>query len=262
MEKAQSKDGTAIAFDQSGEGAPIVVVGGAARDRVAEAPLRELLASRFTVIAYDRRGRGDSGDTPPYAVEREIEDLEAVIGEAGGLAGVYGSSSGANLAVMAAARGLGITKLALHEPNFLVDDSRPPLPDDYVEQLDELVAAGRRGDVVELFMTGTAGIPAEFIAPMRDEPMWPGLEAIAPTLAYDGAVVAGFELPTERLAAIAVPTLVIDGGESEEWLRAGAQAAAEALPDAQRHTLDGEPHNVSPDAVAPVLEEFFAGEAP
>lgn len=262
METAQSKDGTAIAFDRSGEGAPIVLVGGAVRDRGAEAPLRELLASRFAVIAYDRRGRGDSGDTPPYAVEREIEDLEAVIGEAGGSAGVYGSSSGANLALVAAARGLGISKLALHEPNFLVDGSRPPLPEDYVEQLDELVAAGRRGDAVELFMTKVAGIPAEFIAPMRDEPMWPGLEAIAPTLAYDGAIVAGFELPTERLASVAIPTLVIDGGESEEWLRAGAQAAAKALPDAELRTLEGEPHNVSPDVVAPVLEAFFAGEAP
>lgn len=258
METVQSKDGTTIAFDRAGEGVPVIIVGGAMRDRSSEAPLVALLASEFTVFAYDRRGRGDSGDTAPYAVDREIEDLEALVAEAGGSACVYGSSSGANLALEASTRGLGVRKLALHEPNFLVDDSRPPLPEDYVSRLNDLVSAGRRGDAVEYFMTVAAGVPPEFVGPMREMPMWQGMEAAAHTLPYDGTVVQGFRVPTDRLAAVTVPTLVIDGDASDAWLRSGAKAVAEALPDAHRRTLEGQEHSVAPDAVAPALKEFFA----
>ena len=177
---------------------------------------------------------------------------------------MFGTSSGGNLALEAAAHGLAIANLALWEPNFLVDDSRPPLPDDYVEQLTELVSTGGRGAAVELFMTKAVGLPAEFLASMRAMPMWPAMEAEAHTLAYDGRVVgdgmSGKTLSTERWASVTVPTLVIDGGGTP-WLTAGAQAIAEALPDAERRTLEGETHDVAPEAIAPVLDEFFASEA-
>ncbi len=256
----RSSDGTSIAFDRVGQGPPLIVVGGALGTRSSEASLAALLGPHATVIAYDRRGRGDSEDTQPYAVEREVEDLDALIEEVGSSTHVYGTSSGGNLAVEAAASGLGIEKLALWEPNYLVDDSRPPLPDDYVAQLEELIAAGRRGDAVEYFMTTAVGRPAEFVAPMREAPMWEGMEAGAHTLAYDGRIVAGFSLPRDRVDSIGVPTLVIDGGQTP-WLSTGAEALAEALPEGGHRRIAGQPHNVAPEAIAPVLTEFF-GAAP
>ncbi len=252
----RSSDGTSIAFDRVGEGPPLIMVGGALGTRSSEASLAALLAPHAKVIAYDRRGRGDSGDTPPYAVEREVEDLDALIEEAGGRARVYATSSGGNLALEAAASGVGIEKLALWEPNFLVDDSRPPLPDDYVAQLEELTAAGLSDEAVEYFMTTAVGLPAEFVAPMREAPMWEGMEAVAHTLAYDGRIVAGFSLPRDRVDSIGVPTLVIDGGQTP-WLSTGAEALAEALPAGEHRRIAGQPHNVAPEAIAPVLTEFF-----
>jgi len=261
--KVRSKDGTAIACDQSGDGPAIILVGGAMSTRSASGPLAALLAPRFTVFAYDRRGRGDSGDTAPYAVEREVDDLAALIGEAGGSAFVFGHSSGAALALEAAARGLAITKLALYEPPFIVDDSRPPLPGDYVTQLTELIAAGRRGDAVAFFMTTGVGLPVEAVAQMRHDPMWPALEDVAHTLPYDGTIMGdtmrGNPLPLKRWASVTVPTLVMDGGESPAWQRTAVQALVDVLPHAQRRTLEGQTHGVAPDALAPVLEEFFAG---
>ena len=261
MEKVISGDGTAIAFDRSGEGPPVILVSGALQDRSGNAPLAALLADRFTVFNYDRRGRGDSGDTKPYAIEREVEDLEALIGQAGGSAAVYGTSSGGNLALRAASSGLAIKKLALWEPNFLVDDSRPALPEDYVEHLDELVSEGRRGDAVGYFMTTAVGMPSEFVAPMRGMPMWPAMEAVAHTLSYDGAVVRddlrGRPVSTARVASVTIPALVIDGGTTP-WMSDGARELAGALPDARHSTLEGQPHNVDPGAIAPVLEGFFA----
>jgi len=264
MRKVISKDGTAIAFDQSGEGPAVILVGGALSDRSGSAPLVELLAPHFTVFSYDRRGRGDSGDTAPYAVEREVEDIEALINEAGGSAFVYGMSSGAVLALEVASKlPTKIKKLALYEPPFIVDDSRPLPPKDYVKQLDELTAAGRRGDAVEFFMTEAVGVPAEYLAQMRDMPMWAAMEEMAHTLAYDGAVMgdtmAGKPLPAQRWASATVPTLVMDGGESPTWLGNAAQAVAAVLPNARHRTLEGQEHGVAPEALAPVLEEFFAG---
>src|SRR5512136_3089047 len=148
MQKVTSKDGTPIAFGKTGHGPAIILVSGALGDRSAAAPLTPLLSPHFTVLAYDRRGRGDSGDTAPYAVEREVEDIDALVTEAGGSAFVYGHSSGAVLALEAAARGLAITRLALYEPPFIVDNSHPPVSADYVARLNQLVAAGRRGDAV------------------------------------------------------------------------------------------------------------------
>jgi pimeloyl-ACP methyl ester carboxylesterase len=261
MGKVISKDGTAIAFDKSGEGSPLILVSGAFTMRLQPTmvQLAALLAPHFTVFNYDRRGRGESGDTPPYTVEREVEDLAALIKEAGGSACVWGWSSGAALALEGAARGLAITKLALYEAPYIVDDSRPPLPKDYVTQITEMIASGRRGDVVEYFMTRAAGAPAEWVAQMRSTPMWPELEAVAHTLIYDLTIMGGNNaLPAERIASVRVPALVIDGGASPAWMHHAAQVVADTLPNAQRRTLPGQTHGVTAEAIAPVLEEFFA----
>jgi pimeloyl-ACP methyl ester carboxylesterase len=251
-----SHDSTTIAFDRSGDGPPVVIVGAGPTDRRAHQPLAALLASRFTVFNYDRRGRGDSGDTAPYAVDREYEDLAAVIGEAGGTACVFGDSGGGILALEAAARGLPITKLAVWEPPYVIDGSRPPVPEDYREQLAKLLAAGRRGDMVELFLTQAVGMPVEVVAPMRQSPFWPSMEAAAHALIYDAMIVGDFSLPTGRVADVKVPTLVIDGGQTP-WLSTATQAVVDAVPDARRHILEGQPHNVDAAALAPALVEFF-----
>jgi pimeloyl-ACP methyl ester carboxylesterase len=223
-------------------------------------PQAKQLAPHFTVFTYDRRGRGGSGDTSPYAVEREIEDLEALIKQAGGSAFVCGLSSGAALALEAANRGLAIRKLALYEAPFIVDDSRSPLPDDFLTRLDALLAANRRGDAVRLFMK-LVGVPRLFIALMRFMPGWSKLEGVAHTLPYDMTIVAenqrGKPLSPRRWSLVATPTLVIDGDKSPDWMRRGMQALAEVIPHARRRTLPGQTHMVSPSALAPVLIEFF-----
>lgn len=258
MSNVRSKDGTTIAYDQAGKGSVVIVVGGVLGDRSQQAPLAALLAEHFTVLNYDRRGHGESGFTAPYAIEREIEDLDALITAAGGSAFVYGTSGCAILALEAAARGLAskIKKLALWEPPYIVDDSCPPIPRDHKEQLTRLLAAGQRGDMVELFLTKAVGMPAEFVAPMRQAPFWAAQEAFAHTLVYDATLTGDFSLPTGRAASVTVPTLVIDGGETP-WLSHAAQAVANALPHAQRRTLKGQPHNVDAGAIAPALVEFF-----
>lgn len=260
MKQVISQDGTSIAYDQVGRGPALILVGGTLGDRSQNAPLAALLAKHFTVFNYDRRAHGESGDTAPYAVEREIEDLEALIVEAGGSAFVYGTSGCAVLALYAAAHGLApkIKRLALWEPPFIVDDSRPPVPQDYKKQLTEMLSAGRRGDMVELFMTKAVGLPVEFVAPMRQAPWWSSQEALAHTLIYDATLMGDYSLPTERVVGVTVPTLVIDGWETP-WMSHAAQALADTLPNAQRRTLSGQPHNVEASALAPVLEEFFKG---
>jgi pimeloyl-ACP methyl ester carboxylesterase len=242
MGEVVSRDGTRIAFDRSGTGPAVILVTGALGGRGGFAPLVALLAPRFRVVRYDRRGRGDSGDTPPYAVAREVEDLEAMLDETGGAAFVYGISSGAVLALEAASRlPAKVAKLALYE----------------------------RGEAVELFMTKAVGLPGEAVAPIRQAPYWPGLEAVAHTLAYDGTIMGdtmfGKPLPPARVArwaTAAMPTLVIDGGESEPFFHHAAEAVAAILPDARRCTLAGQHHAVAPEALAPVLVEFFAGNTP
>jgi pimeloyl-ACP methyl ester carboxylesterase len=262
MRKVISKDGTPIAFDQSGQGPAIILVAGATATRLAAASLAAALTPHFTVFAYDRRGRGESGDTAPYAVEREVEDLEALITEAGGSAFVFGHSSGAVLA-LEAARLLPtkITKLAVYEPPFIIDDSRPPAPEDYMPHLIELVSSGRRGEAVEYFMTEVVGVPAEMVAQMRQSPMWPGLEEVAHTIAYDGTIMGntmrGDPLPLRKWAAVTVPTLVMDGGVSHVFMHHGAQELANILPDAQRRTLEGQDHGPADEVLTPALKEFF-----
>ena len=256
MRKVISKDGTAIAFDRSGKGPAVILVCGASTTRSANAPLAALLAPHFTVFNYDRRGRGDSDDTVPYAVEREVEDLDALIDAAGGSAYMWGMSSGAALALKVAASGLNIKKLALYEPPFMVDDYGLRRHKEYATRLTELLAAGRRGDAVELFMK-LVGLPPEFVAQARNAPWWSATEDLAHTLAYDAAVMGDSSVPTERAASVTVPTLVMDGGATPAWARNAAQALADALPNARRRTLEGQDHNVAPEALAPVLEEFF-----
>jgi len=256
MEKVTSSDGTTIAFDRMGDGPPVILVCGGSTDRMSNAPLAALLAQNFTVLNYDRRGRGDSGDTAPYAVEREVEDIDAMITAAGGSASLYGTSSGAALALEAAASGLAITKLALWEPPFILDESRRP-PADTATTYSELVSAGRRGDAVEFFMSKVVGLPAEFVAQARNAPFWQAQEALAHTLAYDATIMGDYSLPTERAAAVTVPTVVMDGGASFAGMGESAQALADALPDGQRRTLEGQSHDVDPAVLAPALAEFF-----
>jgi pimeloyl-ACP methyl ester carboxylesterase len=259
-----SKDGTRIAYERTGQGPPVIIVAGAFGNRSFGDPLSPLLAPHFTAFYYDRRGRNESGDTLPYAVEREVEDIEALLNEVGGSAFVHGMSSGAVLALEAATRLSGIQRLTLYEPPLLVDDSRPPVPDDYLNRIKAAVSAGRRGDAVEIFMTAAIQLPPEAIAQMRNEPMWPALEAVAHTLPYDAAfmdgLMSGKPLPAEhvqRWSAIKVPILVLVGTATWPFMHGGAEALAKALPNVQRRTLDGQTHDVSPEALAPELVEFF-----
>ena len=261
MEKVTSGDGTAIAFDRSGDGPPVILVDGAFCSR-AFGPmpkLAPLLAERFTVINYDRRGRGDSGDAVTYAVEREIEDLDALIREAGGSAHVLGISSGAVLALEAAVSGLGITSLAMYEPPFVaVSDSGHRAPGDSVARLTQMIADDRPGEAVKFYLTQVMGAPRIMYYGMRVMPWWPKMKAVAPSLPYDAEVMGDFLPPGERLASFAVPTLVLCGEKSPAALREAARAAADAVPDATFRVLEGQGHNVSTKALAPVLAEFFA----
>src|SRR5918997_4976259 len=226
----------------------------------------EAFARDRAVINYDRRGRGDSGDTQPYAVQREIEDIAALLEEAGGAASLYGHSSGAGLALHAAARGLPIEALVMHEPPYSPDrdeDRREARL--YGEQLRALLAEGRRGEAVELFFS-IVGMPTEMIGEMRRGPGWADLEALAPTLAYDsevmGDVATGGAVPTELAARVTAPTLVIVGGAGPEWMVDVAWQVADAMKNAELRVLEGHEHVVPPDVLAPVVEEFLAGVGP
>jgi pimeloyl-ACP methyl ester carboxylesterase len=257
METAISADGTAIAFDRFGNGSPLIMVVGAFNDRSTTEPLARALESRFTVFNYDRRGRGDSGDTQPYAIDREIDDIHALVVVAGGSASVFGYSSGAVLALKAAARDLAIRKLALYEPPFRADDNPAP-PSDIAEQLAELVSAGRRGDAVELFQTKVVGIPEEIVAQLRHAPFRPHLEALAHTLVYDATIIGDLSLPTALIGSIVTPTLVMCGEQSPSFMRHAAQAVTAALPNGRLCTLDGQTHHISPETTAPFIAEFLS----
>lgn len=273
MKTVTSKDGTTIAYDQTGSGPVVILVTGALGARSSDG-LAGILPAHFTVIDYDRRGRGDSGDTQPYAVQREVEDIEALIDAVGAPVYLYGMSSGALLALEAASQLENkIKKLELYEPPLILDDSRPPIPADYVEQLDEAIAKGDRGGAVEIFMTKALLIPDEFVAYMRSAPSapamesgvkppdWSAMEKAAHTLAYDGLIVrdvtAGKPLPAGKWASTSAETLVIVGGSSEPFFHDGAKAVAANLPNARYRILEGQDHAVSPAALAPLLIAFF-----
>jgi pimeloyl-ACP methyl ester carboxylesterase len=262
MASVKSKDGTKIAFDRHGAGAPLILVDGAMGSRAMGfgSELATLLGKDFTVYVYDRRGRNESTDTQPYAVEREIEDIEALIHDAGGSAFVYGISSGAALALEAASRlGGKVRGLALYEAPY-GSPAGGDGPDDYEPKLNRLLSQGKRGDAVELFMT-VVGVPPEMIAGMRQSPGWPGMEAIAPTLAYDARCMNGFKVPVERAARVTAPTLVMSGGASFDFMKPAALAIAGTIPNARYQELPGQRHDVDAKVIAPVLADFFC-EAP
>ena len=259
METVTSSDGTTIAFDRLGDGPPVIMVCGQSTDRSSNAPLAALQAPEFAVFNYDRRGRGDSGDTRPYAVEREVEDIDALIREAGGSASVFGNSSGAALALEAAASGLAVDRLALWEPPFDPDEGRRP-PRDLAERYERMIAEGHRGDVIEYFMANVVGLPPEFVAHAKAQPFWRHQEALAHTLVYDTIVMGDYSLPVDRAAAVEAPTLALAGGESFPFMRETARELADVMPDARARILEGQTHAVDPAVLAPVLGEFFGNQ--
>ncbi|RWZ76882.1 alpha/beta hydrolase [Streptomyces albidoflavus] len=255
MDTVVSRDGTPIVHETRGSGPALVLVGGAMTTREHAARLAGLLADSFTVVTYDRRGRGRSGDTRPYAARREVEDLAEVIRAVGGPAALYGVSSGAALALHAAV-GPAVSRVALYEPPFTVGGADPSRREAYRSRLVALLAADDRGGAVELFMTHI-GLPPELIAGARQSPAWPGLEAVAPTLAYDDALLGDGAPPLDRLALVSVPALVMAGSASPPAMTEAARAVAEALPDGTYRELDGQSHDVAPEAVAAALREFL-----
>lgn len=254
METIRSADGTTIAFDRSGQGPPLVMVVGAFCDRSTTKAVAGQLAARFTVLEYDRRGRGDSGDTPPYAIDREVEDLSAVLAAAGDAAFVYGHSSGAALALEAAARQVPMRRLVAYEPPYTGTHGSTAAA---ARELSDLAAAGRPGDAAERFLLNT-GTPPEAVAQMRSAPYWPRMESFARTLPYEVILCDGGFVPAGRLAGITVPVLALAGARSADWARQAAKAIAAAVPGGGYRVLDGQDHNVAAEVIAPVLTGFFA----
>ncbi|MDH6548532.1 pimeloyl-ACP methyl ester carboxylesterase [Streptomyces sp. SAI-117] len=257
--KTLSRDGTPIAYARTGQGPAVILVSGAMSTGGTVAPLAVPLSERFDVLVYDRRGRGQSGDTAPYAVTREVEDLAALVEAAGGEACLCGISSGGALVLEAAASGLPVRRAAVYETpyaDFLEGGAQRNA--EYTENLTAALAEGRTGDAVELFLRLT-GMGEEMIRGARQSPMWPGMEAVAPTLAYDNAVMAGGLVPRDRLASVTVPVLAVAGGASPEWMREATRTVAETVPKGTYRVLEGQTHMVDPTALAPVLAEFFAG---
>ncbi len=254
-----SRDGTRIAYERRGVGPPVVLVDGAfcSRRFGPMDKLAPLLAQHFTVLAYDRRGRGESGDTAPYAVDREIEDLEAVIGAAGGSACVFGMSSGAVLSLEAAARGLPISKLAIYEPPYFVDPADRPPPADSAARLQTLVAAGDRSGAAKYYLRDVIGLPGLLVTALSLAPAWTQMKAAAPSLVHDATLMADFRLPRARLGQVAIPTLVMSGAKSPALLRKAGDAVAAVVPGARRTVLAGQTHDIAAPAAAPVLEGFF-----
>ncbi|MEO6504170.1 MAG: alpha/beta hydrolase [Jatrophihabitantaceae bacterium] len=256
---ASSSDGTVLAYDKVGDGPPLVLIEGALNDLSTTLPLAGQLKAHFTVYSYDRRGRGASGDNLPYSVEREIEDLSAVLDAVGGPALVFGNCSGAVLALQAVTAGLDITGLALFEPPYIVPGTRTR-PDDYTTHLSSLISAGRLEDALEFFMRADVVLPEEHIAMVRNSPMWEALQDLVPSLNYDAAVLGDSKMPpVEWFSSITVPTLVVDGENSNSWAKEAVRVLAEVLPHGHRQTLEGRDHVLAPEALAPVMIEFFAG---
>ncbi len=257
-----SADGTTIAYERTGDGPPLVVVDGALchRGQGPSRPLAAELAGEFTVFTYDRRGRGESGESGEIALEREVEDIAALTKEAGGNPHLVGASSGAVLALEAANHGVGVGRVAMYEPPLIVDDTHRPLPADWVPRLDAMIAEGRTGDAVKEFMR-FVDVPAFGIAIMRLLPVWSKLKRLAPTLRYDFAFMAGLQrgrpLPENRWSSVTQPVLVADGGKSPAWMHHGCRALTEALANPVHRTIPGQTHLVKATALAPVVREFL-----
>ncbi|MFF7973691.1 alpha/beta fold hydrolase [Streptomyces sp. NPDC007905] len=256
--KTTSRDGTSLAYQVIGQGPTVILVSGAMSTGGTMAPLAHRLADRCTAVVHDRRGRGESGDTAPYAVEREVEDLAALVEAVGGEAALFGVSSGGALVLEAAASGLPVRQVAVYEVPFADHlEGGAEREAVYKENLNKALGEGRRGDAVELFLRLT-GLGEEMIRGARQSPMWAGMEAVAPSLAYDDAVMGDGLLPRERLAAIPVPVLSLVGGASPEWMREAGRSVAEAVPQGSYHVLEGQTHMVEPAVLAPVLADRFA----
>ena len=265
MQKVISKDGTEIAYDTKGQGPTVILVGGGLTDRSENTPLATELAKHFTVYNYDRRGRGKSGDTLPYTLEREIEDIAALIAEAGGSAYLYGVSSGGALALEAAAMGIkGIEKVAVYEVPYNMSDEWPDRWNTYVEELGTILAKGHRSDALALFMKLT-GSSKEEITGAKQSPFWRSGEAVAHTLLYDAAVLGNGQPPINRFAKITQPVLIATGTDARqlgaaEWVLAldpAADVIAASIPHAKRQTFVGQSHVANPKTVADKLSEFF-----
>ncbi|TFC18359.1 alpha/beta hydrolase [Cryobacterium algoritolerans] len=256
FQTVHSADGTTIAYEKTGTGPAVIVVGGAFNTRMSPGTLVPLLAAHFTVYVYDRRGRGDSTNTQPYAIAREIEDLAALIDAAGGSAMVYGHSSGAVLALEATAAGLPIAKVVAYEPPFTAEENgRTSLA--WADEVRAAADADDREKAATLFLLGIGAEP-EGVAAMTRQQWWPGMLGVAHTLPYDLALVGDGLFHAVRLGKVAAPTLLIDGAESPSWAGTAVSVAARAIPGARRLTLDEQDHNVDPAALAPALIGFFA----
>ncbi|AXB48997.1 hydrolase [Amycolatopsis albispora] len=266
MSTLTSADGTTIAYRKTGSGPAIIVVSNVAEDHTGVAGLAAALSEHFTVISFDRRGRGASGDPQPYDPAREIEDIAALIEVAGGSAALTSGSGGSGLTLDAAsALGGKVTGVYLYEPPFIVDDSRPPAPADYVEHLEALVGAGKRSEAVEYFMTRMIRVPAEYLPAMKEDPSWDEMAKYAHTYAYDARILRGLQegkpLPADRWS-IDAPIAVSVGSNGEDFIRAGAAALAETLPNVTVLTLPGQDHSafwMAPEPVAEQAREFLLG---
>lgn len=258
IQHVTSADGTTIAYDRLGDGPPIVLISGGSVDRRSNVGLADALATELTVFNYDRRGRGDSGDTLPYAIEREIEDIDAVIAAAGGAAHLYGSSSGAALAMLAAAAGSSVTRLVMWEPPYIIDEAARP-PANTAETYERLVAEGRRGDAAEYFMAKVVGMPPEFVAFARTQPWWADQEKIAHTLAYDARIMGDYSVPLDVARRVTVPTIILTGSKSFPFFRSTAEALAAAMPAGRAEVLEGQEHNVDPTVLGPAVRAFLGG---
>jgi hypothetical protein len=259
MDKVISADGTAIAYEAVGSGPVVVLVGGAFCDHNTTTALAAELSADFTAVSYDRRGRGESGDTLPYDVAREVEDITALVTRFGDRAALHGISSGGALCLVAAASGAPVGAVSAFEPPYRVTDDGPALPADYVETLDRFTAEGRRGDAVAYFMTAAVGQSQDEVDAVRNSPMWPALEAMAPTLAYDAHCLGGAasRLPESMLASLGVPVLGLYSTASPGWMQAGAVAVAKTVRHGEHTGLDGSFHDVPVTALAPVLRDFY-----
>jgi pimeloyl-ACP methyl ester carboxylesterase len=254
-ETARSTDGTNIAYDRTGEGPVLILVGGAFSDRHGAATLVPFLAGKFSVVTVDRRGRGDSTDTPPYAPAREVEDIRALIDAVGGSTFVHGHSSGAILALEAAAAGAPITRLSIYEPPYFTDRTGGEESSATARKIQEALDAGDRDTAVETFIRATG---APFDPAMKQSPWWPNMVAVAHTLPYDLALVGDSTVPVQRFAKIRVPTLGLYGGASPAWARESIDAVTAAIPAATQKMVEGQTHAAAPDVIAPILIDFFS----
>jgi pimeloyl-ACP methyl ester carboxylesterase len=260
MSHVISKDGTRIAYERMGSGPAVILIDGAMCSR-AFGPSRkiaELLKEHFTVYLYDRRGRGESGDTQPYSKAREVEDIDALVRAAGGSAFAVGLSSGAALALEAAASGLALPKLAVYEPPFMPDDAAQHAHADHEAKLKALVAADARGAAVKYFMRDMVNVPAPFVLMMQlMRGVWRKLKAVAHTLPYDAAIMGDWQVPTVRLAGVRAPTLAMCGGKTERRLKRAIEELVKVLPNVRQQVLPGQTHNVSAAVLVPALVQFF-----